>query len=85
MYQETTECPYCGALCDNAEFVHIDFGHYVQATPFGCDRCGASQYSPFYWPRSLRERVYGWYPPQWGGPWLWVRTWVEALWRWYVR
>lgn len=36
------DCPFCGAACDNAEFVDIGVG-MEQVTPFSCSECGAVQ------------------------------------------
>src|SRR5690606_33431562 len=40
------ECPYCGGPMD-AEYVHIDMGHFVQVMPYQCG-CLSYQTHPYY-------------------------------------
>jgi len=56
-------CPYCGTIC-HADFVDIGVG-FQQCGPYHCQRCGASETSPYDEGRELTdsEKATGWYEP----------------------
>ncbi|SOC30949.1 hypothetical protein SAMN05428964_11128 [Thalassospira xiamenensis] len=56
-------CPYCGSEC-RAEFMSVGVG-MVQAGPYHCESCGASEIGPHDKPRPLseEEQNYQWYAP----------------------
>ena len=59
----TEKCPYCGAACE-AEWVDIVVD-LVQAGPFHCTQCLASQIGQCgdNYTRTDREKETGWYEP----------------------
>lgn len=59
-----TYCPYCGELCDNADWVDVGIGE-VQCGPFHCEVCRASEQGPGAKDRALSEaeKMTGWYAP----------------------
>ena len=59
----SSPCPYCGTDCD-ADWVDVGVG-MVQAGPYHCVNCGASEAGP-HEDTSARDdydRTYGWYKP----------------------
>ena len=56
-------CPYCGFLCECDE-VNVGIG-MVQAGPYCCENCGATQIGPYDKERELteKEKETGWYFP----------------------
>lgn len=61
-------CPYCGAMCD-ADWVDVGVG-LVQAGPYHCQNCHASEAGPYDTPReqpdlnkAALEAQFGWYAP----------------------
>ena len=63
-YDTYTEiCPYCDTECE-ADWVDVGVG-LVQAGPFHCENCYASQIGPYDDERKLskEEIKFGWYKP----------------------
>ena len=57
-------CPYCGEIADDPEYVYIDLGYSEQVSPHRCFQCEAVEMSRFDTEGATADEVrLGWWAP----------------------